>query len=95
MSNIIQIKPFPTIKHTIDFLQYLPSTAKPITTYNGYKLAPMYWYDPAMNRIIRRAGKKAPYPYRCMRSSRISLLLMNTDRIQAEIDDVINSINSN
>ena len=91
MSRIHQyINPYD--KQKIDFIQTLPPTATPLRTYKGDRLRHIYWYDSETNRIIKRNGKKAPYPFRYYRSSEIVLQLMNNQTIHVEVQELLNSI---
>ena len=87
MSKIHQyINPYDN--HKIDFIQSLPPTAIPLRTYKNEPLRHIYWFDLQTNRIIKRNGKNAPYPFRYYRASEIVLQLMNNQTIRVEVSQL-------
>ena len=91
MSNIIQYKASYG-NHSIDYIDSLPSTAIPLRTCKGLKLAPNYWYDSELQRIIRRNSTKAYHPFRYLRGNDISLRLTDNHFIHIKLQELINSI---
>ena len=60
-------------QRTFEYLDMLPSTAKPITHYKDENICLGYFYDEKTNRIIKTATTKAPHPYRYNRSHIITI----------------------
>ena len=76
------------MSHIIDYLDSLPSTAKPITDYKGKSLAPVDWFDTASDRLIKLNNGR----YRYIRSNNIRLLFSNFSVLDVKTKSFIKDI---
>ena len=74
-------------KRKIEFIDSLPSTAIPITTYKNKPLAPIYYFDTLSQRLIKKDGR-----YRFIRSNKITLLFKNFKTEDIKTKDFISHL---